>query len=88
MPNLLAITLRTQEIVQDRTLRWLADLQAGVQDAGDADTSQRQRRAEYEAAAASPDPSLRQQFEQKYGADAWTRQETLYVRRDRKAGQP
>ena len=51
MPDLIAITKRTQEIVLERFMRWRDDLKQQAQKAKDA--PQREKRAAYEAMRAT-----------------------------------
>ena len=87
MPDLIAITKRTQEIVLERFMRWHDDLKQQAQKAKDA--PQREKRAAYEAMRATMGPeydAARAAYDQQYGPEEFGRQVGLGIRRDERDG--
>lgn len=83
MPDLIAITKRTQEIVLQRFMRWHDDLRQQAQKSKDA--PQRQKRAAYEAMRQTMGPeydAARAAYDQKYGPEEFGRQVGLGIKRD------
>jgi len=83
MPDLLAVTKRTQEIVTERFIRWHEDLLKQKEE-----YPQEEVRAAYESVIAESDPAVylqgREWFDGQYGSEAWQRQMHLHGLRDEK----
>ena len=83
MPDIVAVTKRTVEIVAEHFTRLVEDLQQSAE--GDRSAPQRDKRAAFEQAqAASLDayPASRAAFDEQFGPEEWRRQSALQQRRE------
>lgn len=88
MPDLFALTQRTQEILVERHRQWQKRLEDAAAQYRESVGTQREKRAAYEAMRAMMGPeweAARAQYDQKYGPEEFGRQLGLGISRERRS---